>query len=236
MTRSGAARERLGPWDVFVVATVMLGLACATGVWGLRASIAVLVTSTCTAAVIGGVVTERVTAGIRTGVAVGVCLGAAAGLVAGLGSLGVLILLGLAVTSPVVLSRLEGRWRAVPPRGRSFDAGPPEPEPPDEVAAPTPMIEPAPADVRALDDAELCLEWRRSFVRLETVRGAAARLAVVEQRQRYLDELQRRHTDAFQKWLQSGARASGNPLPFLQERPPETPEGMAQDQGPEPPA
>jgi hypothetical protein len=212
----------------------MLGLACATGVWGLRASIAVLVTSTCTAAVIGGVVTERVTAGIRTGVAVGVCLGAAAGLVAGLGWLGVLILFGLAVTSPVVRSRLDARWRTVPQRGPSFQATPPVPL--DDATALAPITEPAPADVGALDDAQLCLEWRRSFVRLETVRGAAARLAVVEQRQRYLDELQRRHTDAFQKWLESGARASGNPLPFLQQRPPETPEGLREDQEPESPA
>jgi hypothetical protein len=79
-------------------------------------------------------------------------------------------------------------------------------------------VEPEPADLRTLDDAALCLAWRRSFVRLGTIRGAAARLAIVEQRQRYLDELQRRHGEAFQSWLESGARASGNPLPYLQDR------------------
>ena len=87
-----------------------------------------------------------------------------------------------------------------------------------EQPARTHVVEPDAADVRDLDDAQLCLAWRRSYVRLETERGAAARLAIVEQRQRYLDELQRRHGTAFQAWLESGARASGNPLPFLQHR------------------
>jgi hypothetical protein len=234
MSRRGDGRERLSTRDVVVVAAVLLGLTCAVGVWGLRASMAVFVTTACTAAVVCGVVTERVTTGVRTGIALGVCLGAGAGLVAGLGWLGVLILLGLTVTSPVVLSRLETRWRPVTPQGLSFDPLPPEPSV-DEVA-PALVAESDAADVGTLDDAQLCHAWRRSFVRLETVRGAAARLAVVEQRQRYLDELQRRHEVAFQKWLESGARASGNPLPFLQERPSTgTSPDLLDDQGPEPP-
>jgi hypothetical protein len=222
--------------DVVVVAAVLLGLTCAMGVWGLRASMAVLVTATCTAAVVCGVVTERVTTGVRTGIAVGVCLVAGAGLVAGLGWLGVLILLGMVVTSPAVLSRLETRWRTGAPRGPSFDTLPPEPM--DDQAAPAPTAEPeAAADLGMLDDAQLCLEWRRSFVRLEAVRGAAARLAVVQQRQRYLDELQRRHGSAFHAWLESGARASGNPLPYLKQRgTPGSGRPVSEGQEPETPA
>jgi len=217
MNRRGAGRQRLTTRDVVVVAAVALGLACAMGVWGLGASAAVFVCAACTAAVICGVITERVTAGVRNGIAIGLCLAAAAGLVAALGWLGALILLALAATSPVVLSRLGSRWRAESPPGQPIDI-PLSPTMDIEEPARTQVVEPYPADVRELDDAQLCLAWRRSYVRLETERGAAARLAIVEQRQCYLDELQRRHGTAFQAWLESGARASGNPLPYLKHR------------------
>ncbi len=77
-----------------------------------------------------------------------------------------------------------------------------------------PADEPMP-DLSRLDDEALCLVWRRSFLRLETARSAAERLAVVEQRQKYLDELQRRSPEGLAAWLAAGARASGNPLPYV---------------------
>jgi hypothetical protein len=69
-------------------------------------------------------------------------------------------------------------------------------------------------DMPELDDPGLCEAWRRSYVRLERSRGAA-RLAVVRLRQLYLDELVRRHPAEVRQWLASGARAAGNPLPYL---------------------
>lgn len=235
MNRREASPPRLTTRDVVVVAAVALGLACAMSVWGLRASAAVFVCAACTAAVICGVVTERVTTGVRNGIAVGVCLAAAAGLVAALGWLGALILLVLAATSPMVLSRLGPRWGAESPRGEPIDIALSSTVDNEELAR-THVVEPDPEDVQELDDAQLCLAWRRSYVRLETERGAVARLAIVEQRQCYLDELQRRHGDAFQAWLESGARASGNPLPYLRHgRPPSTGDRVSDGQEPDSP-
>jgi hypothetical protein len=71
----------------------------------------------------------------------------------------------------------------------------------------------------ALDDAELCLAWRRSFVLLNEAASPREKMVVVSLRQRYLDELQRRSPSGVSRWLESGARASGNPLPFLDDRP-----------------
>jgi hypothetical protein len=67
------------------------------------------------------------------------------------------------------------------------------------------------AAVRDLDDEELCLAWRRSFVRLNASDSVALRLAVVEARGDYLNELARRHPAQFDEWLNSGARAASDP-------------------------
>jgi hypothetical protein len=206
--------------DLVVLLAVALGLSCAVGVWGMRSTVALLVSFTFSAAVVLGVVTERASTGVHNGIVAGVCMTGGIGLVAALAWLGVLIVLALVVTSPALGSRLGARWRprrSLPPPEPATDA-----RLPGTAAAPPRRVRPTEmdrADVRTLDDAALCLAWRRSFVRLEAQRGMAARLAVVEQRQRYLDELQRRHGDAFQAWLESGARASGNPLPYLKHRP-----------------
>lgn len=73
------------------------------------------------------------------------------------------------------------------------------------------------AELARLDDEALCLEWRRSFFRLEAASTAGERLAVVQERQRYLDELHRRSPDGLAAWFASGARASGDPLPYVDE-------------------
>ncbi|MGW5195106.1 hypothetical protein ACWEOO_38035 [Kribbella sp. NPDC004138] len=75
----------------------------------------------------------------------------------------------------------------------------------------------AAGELARLDDEALCLEWRRSFFRLEAASTASARLAVVQERQRYLDELHRRSPDGLAAWFASGARASGDPLPYVDE-------------------
>ena len=75
----------------------------------------------------------------------------------------------------------------------------------------------AAAELARLDDEALCLEWRRSFFRLEAASTASARLAVVQERQGYLDELHRRSPDGLAAWFASGARASGDPLPYVDE-------------------
>ena len=83
-----------------------------------------------------------------------------------------------------------------------------------EGLVPTRSTEPV-GGLESLDDDALCLAWRRSFLVLQSARSDRDRLAVVAQRQRYLDELERRSPQALETWLASGARAAGNPLPFL---------------------
>jgi hypothetical protein len=234
--RGGATtRRRLGTRDYVVIAAVALGLSCSMSVWGVRSSLALLVSFTLSAAIVLGVVTEHPSTGVHTGIAVGICLAAGVGLLAALSWLGLLIILALLATSPALRSSLDGWWRPGRPR-RTREARAPLPDPGHETIEPAQQVDKDPADLRTLDDAALCLAWRRSFVRLESQRGAAARLAIVEQRQRYLDELQRRHGAAFQSWLESGARASGNPLPYLEGPPPGSGRSPGEDQGQDFPA
>jgi hypothetical protein len=46
-------------------------------------------------------------------------------------------------------------------------------------------------------------------------RDTRATLATVEERQRYLDEFERRNSTGLTAWLASGARVASNPLPYL---------------------
>lgn len=132
---------------------------------------------------------------------------AAIGLIGALGFSGVLIVLVLAATSPVVLAFARARW-FVP-------EDPPPAEPEEPVPAPSHSPRADAAEIGFLSDEELCLAWRRSFLLLEAARSAQARLTVVEERQRYLDELYRRSPAGVAAWLAAGARASGNPLPYV---------------------
>jgi hypothetical protein len=143
----------------------------------------------------------------------------AAGLLAALGWSGAFLL--LMVVAPSALASI--LLRAGRPE---LPADPVEAEDaaPADSAVPLDLPLPGMRDVdavRTLDDEALCHAWRRSFVRLESSRGAARRLEVVGLRQLYLDELERRHPAEVHEWLSSGARAAGNPLPFLVRRSPD---------------
>lgn len=65
---------------------------------------------------------------------------------------------------------------------------------------------------------ELCQAWCASYrVLLEQSSGPQPKavLATVEERQSYLDELERRNATGLAAWLASGARVASNPLPYL---------------------
>ncbi|GAB2656041.1 hypothetical protein [Kribbella swartbergensis] len=96
-----------------------------------------------------------------------------------------------------------------------------EPEPPALEPMPVESVQPkppAPMDLSALTDEELCLAWRRSFTELQSCTTDEQRLAVVTARNAYLDELERRAPEAFAQWLDSGPRAAGNPAKFFSPR------------------
>lgn len=72
-------------------------------------------------------------------------------------------------------------------------------------------------ELARLTDEQLCQEWRASYLVLQERTSAAEIIETVEERQRYLDELERRDPGGLTAWLASGARAGGNPLPYLAE-------------------
>jgi hypothetical protein len=81
-----------------------------------------------------------------------------------------------------------------------------------------------PPDAWRLDQratAELVQAWRHSFLLLAAACGDPSRLAQIsEQRRAYLDELARRDPVGFQQWIDSGARAAGDPSRYLTPGPP----------------
>ena len=94
-----------------------------------------------------------------------------------------------------------------------------------EATTPATVVIPAGAasvefTINLLDDATLCLRWRESLFDMKAAASGHDFVRIVEQRRRYLDELQRRSPDGFSAWLASGPRATGDPMRFLRNQPP----------------
>jgi hypothetical protein len=216
----GRWRTHHSVWRIAAGLTVALGLGCAVVVWGFWGPVASSAAFFLPGFLISLAAARGVRASLRAGSWTAMGLMAAAGLLAALGWSGAFLLLMLVVTSPVAglllrTARLEPPAEmAVPEDAVALS---------DSTLLPDNQL-PGVLDVdavRTLDDEALCHAWRRSFVRLESSRGADVRLEVVGLRQLYLDELVRRHPAEVQEWLSSGARAAGNPLPFLVRRSPD---------------
>jgi hypothetical protein len=205
-------------WSWSVRFATVIGLCCAVVSWGVGPVVlSVLVLGSVTAVIAGSLwaVDDRPAVGriLRAGARGGLILPAAVGLIAVLKVTGVLVVLVLVATSPRVSAYLGLR------RDTKIDSPGVHPETYSPRVAATSLvgasaIEPA-EDLETLDDEALCLAWRRSFPRLEAADTSEDRLVVVEQRQRYLDELHRRSPKGVAAWLAAGARASGNPLPYV---------------------
>jgi hypothetical protein len=87
------------------------------------------------------------------------------------------------------------------------------PEPSSSAESEQASVRTAPAD---LSDDALSLAWRASFPELQRATSPAQRLRIVTERQEYLDELERRNPRGLAAWLASGARAAGDPKPYVQ--------------------
>lgn len=72
-----------------------------------------------------------------------------------------------------------------------------------------------PPELRDLTDAQLCKRWRASYRASRRGCSAVKLIAVVAERQMYLDELERRNAGGFAAWLASGPEVAENPLPYL---------------------
>lgn len=69
-----------------------------------------------------------------------------------------------------------------------------------------------------MDSAALCLAWRRSYLAMGKPLSLASRSLIVKRRQELLDELERRNPSGFAAWLDSGARAAGDPGRYILSR------------------
>jgi hypothetical protein len=211
-----------GAWSVFHRWTTGVGFMLSVVLWGLGPPIIIALSI----AIVGALFAWSLGAekqhwtirrSIDAGVSVGLTVVGLCGLVAVLGVIGLVVVLVLGATSPIVSSQAAGRLlrgnrtaaRTVAPTGALQSRS--------EARVSHGVPSSLPADCGALDGAELAMAWRRSFVRLERATSRVDRLAVVELRQRYLDELYRRYPEGMASWLASGARASGNPLPYLRD-------------------
>lgn len=134
-------------------------------------------------------------------------------------ALTLLVLIPVALTCPLLVSRLRPRAGATP--APAALAGP--------VPGPVPEVRPGPLDAAlgSLSDVELCHLWRRTFWQLRAQDTPDGLVELVALRQACLDELTRRNPAAVHAWLGSGARASGGPERFWAGRPPRGEPGAA---------
>ncbi len=75
-------------------------------------------------------------------------------------------------------------------------------------------LEPA-EPLHELATEKLCLLWRRSYTRLQHTSSPTSMSRTSALRKDILDELERRDSDGFERWLGSGARAGSNPTRYL---------------------
>lgn len=216
LTRSGRGPS-VWRWLVLVAATV--GYICGYADWGWLG----MLTLVLTAWVLAGLVTVALWVGDGNGFAMRagrVALTsfllaiAAAGLVGVFGVAGLFIVLALA--APWLRARVRRRWPrhtggAPGAEGRRGVEGPSQ----DVADFTGDLAVRAEQDLGVLDVHTLCRAWRDSFSRLQDATSATQRLAVVHERERYLDELHRRSPQGLAAWFASGGRASSSPLPFL---------------------
>lgn len=118
-----------------------------------------------------------------------------------------------AVLIVLTAAGLRMRQRA---RQRFRDAPAAGPNPHDVLAAVTLPASPVPVAAMATED--LCVAWRRSYFLLLLAADEPARRQVVQRRQDFLDEIERRDRRGFLRWLDSGAKAGSDPGPYLTTR------------------
>jgi hypothetical protein len=215
-------------WGVAAGATLALGMACCVAQWDFVVPLASWFLIFMLVLVVALSNETCLHAATRFAVKCSVAILACAGLLGAFGWAGALLALLVACTNPfvrVMLRRNEATtallqaveedsaWRTRERFGR--DGSEPELVREGSLRALPPKELPDATGVAMLDDAMLCEAWRHSFVRLEASAAADVRLELVSLRELYLDELVRRHPAEVRLWLASGARAAGNPLPFL---------------------
>jgi hypothetical protein len=134
------------------------------------------------------------------------------GLLVALDSWAIVVASAIATSHPGVRAHLSRRFRAEATPTFAIHEG--EEQRPGDLSSEDSWRSIAMDVTRGMTDTDLCQGWRSSFTLLNDV-PQEQRARIVEARQYYLDELDRRHRDEFMAWLASGARAAGNPSRFI---------------------
>jgi hypothetical protein len=219
--RKGVRRYR----DVWVTATTVVLL---VGAWAdvLTLGTAAVVTTFFAGCVLGGCALlmaydfehprcTRAHLAVETAV-IGVAVVAACGYVVALGPVAVVPVSAPLITCPWAVRRAAyfARLRRTPDESPLHEPPPEEPVLTPAYQGGSVALPPQPAPA-TMDLEELCLAWRRSYLRLQTCRTVAERLQVVAERQQCLDEMELRNPGGLSAWLESGARAAGDPTRYV---------------------
>jgi hypothetical protein len=124
---------------------------------------------------------------------------------------GLLTTVGGGLTATVLVLLVAGGVGAGYHRRRPAPSAGPEPH---SVPAPAP----APVPVADMATEDLCVAWRRSYFLLFLATDEPAHQLVVQRRQDFLDEIERRDRRGFLRWLDSGAKPGSDPSPYLTTR------------------
>jgi hypothetical protein len=138
--------------------------------------------------------------------------GAVAGLAALVGPLGLLVAALMVAASPGALRACRRGLGSVPrPTEAQLDALA------RSLACTNPMFVPfeLTIDLRLLTDEQLRHAWHNSGAAVSSPSTPRALLRAVEERGRYLDELERRQPSLLRAWLSSDVGAPDSPLPYV---------------------
>jgi hypothetical protein len=206
-------------WTATAATVIALGLFGSVAAWGPMPALAAFLS----AATLGGVCHLSI-ASLATPdtvawrhIAVGALLVGALTLALG----GLLAISGSgAVWVVVLLGVTWSGWPAQLRRLRPARSSPRTPKP-DRPALPNPVTEAGHAALEIpdrLEDADLCLAWRSSFVAMQRATTLDSRLRIVLIRALYLDEMERSNPAAFVDWLSASPRAATSPRASLAEQ------------------
>jgi hypothetical protein len=149
---------------------------------------------------------------ITSGLTAGTVAGALVGLASLLGASVFPLALSLLVSSPHAVNAWS-RWR----RSRLTPSTEQLVAMDDSLDYTSPWLRSAQAlsEPAGLTDEQLCRAWSVSCRALRDGLSGIQMMDAVAVRQRFLDEFERRNSRGLAAWLASGARAAGNPLPYL---------------------
>ena len=219
-----------GPWTVSAVLVGLTGALAAYSAWPFVAFASAFIWTTLLVAVtVWSYRDEGEVPWYRPwliGVAAAVAVVALIGWSLLMGFVGVLLVLLIALSSPPAVRGAHrlARWARRGTRREQLQelADPPRyggvmtaPSRSAVVLDDLPVVSCPARPPAAMDDEELCWAWRVSYVALQHAPSVPARLGAVQTRQQYLDELERRNPEGLTAWLYSGARAAGDPRPYI---------------------